>query len=181
LSNTLPSTKATPAVAFCFLLNQLLGREGWARERLARFEGQGFELRVPLPLFPALRFTIGAGGRIDEGGSEPAAVVTPAGIEGDSALAAELRYLARHLRPDLEEELSKLVGDVAAQRIGQAARGLMRWQADAAARMGDAFADYATDERGFFVRRIELDAFAARVRALADALEHLEKRLDALD
>lgn len=181
MSDTLPTTKATPEVAFCFLLNQLLERERWARDRLARFEGQAFELHLPLPLFPPLRFRIGAGARIEQGGGEPAAVVTPSGIAGDSALAGELRHLAKHLRPDIEEELSKLVGDVAAQRIAAAARGLLRWQADAVARIGDAFGDYAADERGFFVRRIELEAFAGRVQALADALERLEKRIGALD
>ena len=45
--------KATPAVAFCFVLNRLLAAEPWARERLAPFAGEGIEVRAPL--LPSLR------------------------------------------------------------------------------------------------------------------------------
>jgi len=175
LSETLPKAKATPAVAFCFLLNQLLARESWARERLARFVGQSVELRPPL--LPPLRLAIADGGRIEEGGSEPAAVVTLQGVSGSSPLADELRYLAKHLRWEAEEELSKVVGDVAAERIGGALRAFGRWQLDAAQRLSEALADYATAESGALVRRSELRDFAAELERLHAALARLEKRL----
>jgi len=175
LNETLPKAKATPAVAFCFLLNQLLARESWARERLARFVGQSVELRPPL--LPPLRLAIADGGRIEEGGSEPAAVVTLQGVSGSSPLADELRYLAKHLRWEAEEELSKVVGDVAAERIGGALRAFGRWQLDAAQRLSEALADYATAESGALVRRSELRDFAAEVERLHAALARLEKRL----
>lgn len=181
MSDALPESKATPEVAFCFLLNQLLDRERWAQERLARFAGQCAELQSPLPFLPPLRFSIAADGRVEPGGAEPVAIVRLNGIEGASALAEELRYLARHLRPDLEEELSKIFGDVAAQRIGTAVRGLWQWQADAALRVGEALRDYVTDERRLLVRRVELQGFAQGVRAVGEALERLEKRIDDLD
>ena len=175
MSDALPKAKATPAVAFCFLLNQLLDRERWARERLEPFAGQSVELRPPL--LPPLRLTITAGGRIEEGGPEPAAVVTLDGVSGASAFADELRNLAKHLRWDAEEELSRLVGDVAAQRIGDTARALARWQLDAARRVGEALADYATTESGTLVRRGELEDFAAEVERLRAAIDRLEERL----
>jgi ubiquinone biosynthesis accessory factor UbiJ len=175
LSETLPKAKATPAVAFCFLLNQLLARESWARERLARFAGQAVELRPPL--LPPLRLAIAGDGRIEEGGPEPAAVVTLQGVSGSSRLADELRYLAKHLRWEAEEELSKVVGDVAAERIAGAVRAFGRWQLDAAQRISEALADYATAERGALVRRSELRDFAADVERLRAAIARLEKRL----
>src|SRR5947209_20383594 len=95
LSEPLSSAKATPAVAFCFLLNQLLGRERWARERLARLAGETAELRPPL--LPPLRLVIGAGGRIEPGAGEPSAIVTLEGVTGEGALADELRFLQRNL------------------------------------------------------------------------------------
>jgi ubiquinone biosynthesis protein UbiJ len=176
LSETLPKAKATPAVAFCFLLNQLLDRERWARERLERFAGQSVELRPPL--LPPLRLVIAAGGRIEEGGPEPSVVVTLNGISGAGELADELRYLARHLRLDAEEELSRLVGDVAAERIGGALRAFGRWQLDAARRVGEAFADYATTESGTLVRRRELEDFAVQIEELRASIARLEQRLD---
>ncbi|HTM62312.1 MAG TPA: hypothetical protein VL199_18345 [Burkholderiales bacterium] len=169
MSETLSSAKATPAVAFCFVLNQLLARETWARERLERFVGESAEFCPPL--LPPLRVHIEAGGRIEPGGGEPAASITLEGIIGEGALADELRYLAKHLRWDFEEELSRVMGDVAAERIGSTMRSFARWQADAAQRVTEAFADYA------FVRRDELQHFAAEIERLRAAIEQLERRL----
>jgi ubiquinone biosynthesis protein UbiJ len=179
LSDPVASAKATPAVAFCFLLNALLERERWARERLVSFAGQAVELR--LPLWPSLRICIGPQGNLEPGGPEPSAAITLHGIEGASALADELRYLARHLRPDFEEELSHLFGDVAAERIGGAVRGLASWQRDAALRITDALADYAIDERRALVRRVELRELAADIERLSAALAGLEQRISRLD
>jgi len=169
LNETASSAKATPAVAFCFLLNQLLERETWARERLERFAGQSAEFRPPF--LPPLRVAIAAGGRIEPGGDEPSASVTLQGIVGGSALADELRHLAQHLRWDFEEELSRVMGDLAAERVGSTLRSFVRWQAEAAQRVTEAFADYA------FVRRDELERFATDVERLRAAIGELERRL----
>ena len=169
MSDTTAPPKATPAVAFCFLLNQLLGRETWARERLEQFVGQSAEFRPPL--LPSVRVHIEAGGRIEPGGDEPAAVVTLEGVSGQGALADELRFLAKHLRWDFEEELSRVMGDVAAERVGNTMRSFVRWQTDAAQRVTEAFADYT------LVRREELERFAVDVERLRSAIEKLERRL----
>jgi ubiquinone biosynthesis protein UbiJ len=169
LNETASSAKATPAVAFCFVLNQLLARESWARERLERFVGQSAEFRPPL--LPPLRLVVGAGGRIEPGGGEPGAIVSLEGVSGDGALADELRYLAKHLRWDFEEELSRVMGDVAAERVGATVRAFGRWQADAARRVTEALADHV------LVRSDELERFAADLERLRTAIERLERRL----
>jgi len=179
LSETAPARKATPAVAFCFVLNALLAREHWARERLARFAGQAIGLRPPLA--PVVRVSITPDGRLEPDGPEPSASITLAGVRGDSELAAELRYLARHLRPDVEEELSRVIGDVAAHRVGRGLRALVRWQRDAAQRLTEAAADYAVEEQRAFVRRAEHEQLAADIARLAQALEALEQRIARLD
>jgi ubiquinone biosynthesis protein UbiJ len=179
LSDTAPSRKATPAVAFCFVLNALLSRERWARDRLARFAGQGIELR--LPFAPAMRLGIAADGQLEPDGPEASAVVTPAGISGESELAEELRYLRRYLRWDVEEDLSRLVGDVAAHRIAETARALLDWPRDSARRLTEAAADFAIDERRALVRRGELELLAADIARLSEALAALEQRIARLD
>jgi ubiquinone biosynthesis protein UbiJ len=179
LSAALPTSKATPAVAFCFLVNQLLGRETWARERLEAFQGQGAE--VHFPLLAPLRVVIAPGGRIQEGDAEPAAIVSLGGITGSSALADELRYLAKHLRPDVEEELSRFVGDVAAQRLVGTARSFVQWQLDALTRIGEALTDYAVEERRALVRRGELADLGRQVEDLSRAIARLEERMAGLD
>lgn len=48
-------------------------------------------------------------------------------IIGDTSVAADFRELLRLAQPDWEEELSRLVGDVAAHQIGNFARETLRW------------------------------------------------------
>ena len=189
--------KATPAVAFSFLLNRLLGAEPWARERLVPFAGETLELRAP-PL-PALRLAVEEGGTVKAGDAEPSLTMTlkpellvalargeehalrAVDVQGDGRLAAEVLVLARHLRWDVEEDLSRVFGDVIAHRLAGAARAFAAWHVDAAQRLGGALVDYATDERPLLVRRSELDTLAEPLARLRDAIARLDKRIESLE
>ncbi len=190
------SNKATLGWPFSFVLNHLLLAEPWARERLAPFAGEVVELRAP-PL-PALRFTILPGGRVEAGGEAASLVVTLAPdvllaalrgeeyllrsvkVAGNAQLASEVMQLVRHLRWDVEEDLSRVVGDAAAHRIASLGRDVAAWQADAARRLAAALADYATEEQRMLVRRAEHAGFAAAVARMRAALDRLDKRIDRL-
>jgi ubiquinone biosynthesis protein UbiJ len=183
-------------VAFCFVLNRLLAAEPWARERLAPFAGQVVELRAPA--LPALRFLIAEGGSLQPGAAEPdlAMDIRPEvlaaltrgeehamraiAVEGNAKLAAELLVLARHLRWDVEETLSGVVGDIAARRIADAGRAFAAWHLDAAQRLAAAVVDYVTDEKEILARRPQLDALGESLAALRDAIARLDKRLERL-
>jgi ubiquinone biosynthesis accessory factor UbiJ len=196
LSESLPPQKATPAVAFCFVLNHLLGAEPWARERLAAFAGETLELRAP-PL-PALRLSILPGGTVEAASAMPGLLMTlkpeflvglargeehalrSVAVEGNAELAAEVLVLARQLRWEMEEDLSRLFGDIAAHRIAEAGRAFVAWHLDAAQRLAGAVADYVTDEKPFLTRRAELDTLAESVAQLRDAIARLDKRLERL-
>lgn len=191
-----PDAKATLGWPFSFALNRLLAAEPWARERLAPFAGMTLELRAP-PL-PSLRFVILPGGTLEAGGEDPALVMTlrpkalPAlmqseehfmrsvEVAGDARLASEAMALMRHLRWDAEEDLSKLVGDVAAHRLMGLARGFAAWQADAARRLAESLRDYAVEEKRVLLSTAELAHFSAEVAKLRDAVERLEKRVRRL-
>jgi len=192
--------KATLGWPFSLALNRLLEALPEARARLAPFAGEVVELRAPL--LPAALFTLLPGGRLEAGGAQAGLIVTlkpgflaalPKGedylmreveVAGNARLAAEVMWLVRHARealPDIaEEDLSRVVGDVAARRLAQGARDFLAWQADAAQRLAGAFADYATEEAGLLVGRAEHADFAARVAALRDALDRLDKRIARL-
>jgi len=196
LSESLSFQKATPAVAFCFLLNRLLDAEPWARLRLAPFAGETVELRAPL--LPTLRLRILAGGTVEPGGAEPGLTMTlkpgllaalargeehamrSVDVEGDAKLAAEVLVLARHLRWDAEEDLSRLVGDVAAHRLADAGRAFAAWHLDAAQRLAAAVADYVTEEKQLLARRTDLAALGDSVARLRDAVARLDKRVERL-
>lgn len=176
-------------------LNLLLRREAWAREKLAPFAGEIVELRfAPLP---PLRLEIVEGGqaRAADAGAATTLTITakpgilaalPKGeehlmravdIAGNAQLAAEILALLRYLRWDVEEDLSRVFGDVLAHRMVGTARDMAAWQADAARRLGENVMEYAIEERRVVVSRPEFDQFAAGVSKLRDDLARLEQRV----
>jgi len=183
---------------FAAALNHLLEAEPWARERLAPFAAETLELRAP-PL-PGLRFAVTADGRLVPAGAEAAAslVVTvrpdalaaavkgedhllrSIDVAGNARLAGEVMFLVRHLRWDVEEDVSKFVGDAAAHRLVAMAKDAAAWHADAARRIAEGFIEYATEEKQMLVTRGELQGIAAAHARLRDGLERLEKRIDRL-
>ena len=183
---------------FVAALNYLLESESWARERLAPFAGETLEVRAP-PL-PALRFTVAADGRLAPAASAAAASLTVTigpgalaaatrgeehllraiDVAGNAGLAAEVMFLLRHLRWDVEEEVAKLLGDAAAHRLVGMAREVAAWHADAARRLAEGLVEYAAEEKRLLVKRGELEGFAAAHARLRDGLERLEKRIDRL-
>lgn len=85
------------------------------------------------------------------------------------------------LLDDLEEALSRLVGDIAAHRLAGAARGIAALSADAAQRLAEGLIEYAIEENRLLVPRAELAAHAGALARLAADLERLERRLAPLE
>ena len=101
-------------------------------------------------------------------------------VEGDAELAQEVSFLARNLRWDPEEALSKVVGDIAAHRVVGAVRGGARWGREAVERTTAAAMEYWTEEVPLVASRVKVEDFVRGVDALRDDVERLEKRLAAL-
>ena len=184
-------------------LNRLLRSESWARGRLLPFAGEILELRAP-PM-PRLRFAITAEGCLEgapdaapAAAAEPSLVITfgpgalaaaakgedhllrSIDVAGNARLATEVMFLARHLRWDVEEDLSKFVGDVAARRLTGLARDAAAWHADAARRIAGSLVEYAVEEKQVLVKRQALEDFSAAFARLRDGIERLEKRIERL-
>jgi ubiquinone biosynthesis protein UbiJ len=81
---------------------------------------------------------------------------------------------------DLEEALSRRVGDIAAHRLVGTLRDVAALQADAARRLAEGLIEYAVEEQPLLAPRVELEALAAAGARLHEDLEHLEKRLARL-
>jgi len=184
---------------FVSALNHLLEAEPWARERLAPFSGETVALAAP-PL-PELRLSILADGRVAPAADDAAApsltlalgadalaamargeeyFMRAVEVTGNARLASEVMLLVRHLRWDPEEDLSRLVGDVAARRMVGLARDFAGWQIDAAQRLAEGLVEYAVEERRILVFRPELEPLAAGIARLRDAIERLEKRIERI-
>lgn len=181
-----------------FALNHLLGAEAWARDRLKPYAGQCVEFRAP-PL-PALRLDILDSGLLASAAPDAVpnlvvsigsgalsalargedALLREIGVEGNADLAGTVQYLFRHLRWDVEEDLSQLFGDALAHRMVQGGRRFAAWGGEAAEKLAQNLAEYWIEEQPLLARPADVRRFLADVDQLRDDLARIEKRIDAL-
>jgi ubiquinone biosynthesis protein UbiJ len=102
-------------------------------------------------------------------------------IDGDAELAQKFRELALLLRPDLEEELSLVLGDVPAHQLGRFARAALGWTQKAATTTVRNVAEYLGHERRDLVPRSEADQFLQGVDTLREDVDRLAARIDLLN
>ncbi len=174
-------------------LNHLLAGSDWARDRLRPFAGRHLHVSL-LPVQMTLlvdpegyfatsartetdvdvRITLppAAGARMF-GGVE--ALMQEAHIEGNAEFAQEIGFVLRNLRWDYEEDLSRLVGDIAARRLTTSVGGFLRWQRDAMQRFTENAVEYLTEEQAVLAKQGDLQKMARDVRALETALDALER------
>jgi ubiquinone biosynthesis protein UbiJ len=124
-------------------LNHVLMQEKEAQERLARKKGNvvhvrwgllGLDLLItPAGLLdralpsakPDLLVSVAVDSPMEVLQSVLASKAPPVKIEGDVQLAAELGWLAENLRWDVEEDLSRVLGDIPAHALADASRRLL--------------------------------------------------------
>lgn len=178
------------------VLNRMLVREQWARDKLAPFAGRSAR-------FDAAPFTLTL--QVADGGvfaaahpSEPAVIIGIAlsslplamldpkaamkdvRLSGDAEFAQALAFVLQNLRPEPEEELSRFVGDAAAQRlVGFMRASASQWK-QVADNMLDSTAHYVVTENPMVVGRDDLEVFNQDVNRLRDAVARAEKRIDRL-
>ena len=101
-------------------------------------------------------------------------------ISGNADLASTVQFLFRNLKWDFEDDLSRLVGDIAAHRIANTARDFFAWQKDALLRTGENLAEYWTEEQPLLARPEEVARFSRDVETLRDDVARLEARINRL-
>lgn len=179
------------------VLNHLLDQAPGAHARLQRHAGATARLQLG---GVGLSFSIAEDGRLRADDSETPAVtlrlpadallkamhdgdaaLRDARIEGDAALAETLGQVLRGLRWDAAEDLSRLVGDVAAERLVAGARGALSAGRDLGDRLLTSTGEYVADEANIVMRRAAITDFSNEVDVLRDDSARLQKRLEALE
>jgi ubiquinone biosynthesis protein UbiJ len=190
-----------PAAAFdtavAAFVNHLLRSASWARDALGRHAGKTARFEV-FPL--AVAFTVLDSGEVAPAAADaaPAATVKLApglvlrlaardesawreiDITGDTDFASAIHHVTRNLRWDVEEDLSRVFGDIAAHRMAESGRTLQRWGEQAVENTGRAFAEYWTEEQPLIAGARDLEEFGRAVDQLRDDAARLEKRLENL-
>jgi ubiquinone biosynthesis protein UbiJ len=188
-----------PALVDIFipLLNHLLEREDWARQRLqsynaqtARIEGGPVQLAMTVDELGTFR-----PGKPEEVAAvtitlpsdapfrmltDPASIFGAARITGAASFAETLAFVFRNLRWDYEADLAGIIGDIPARRISRLLAEAVAWQRSAARRLGLNAAEFATEESGLVTSARELTRFAEDVDQLRDDTARLEKRISKL-
>ncbi len=184
-----------PAIA---ALNHLLTQSGWALQRLANFSGKTARFNIAPFSFACTIQDDGTLRVADQNASADASCTIPPSLlprlalhdeaafsqiysEGDAALLNEIFYLSRHLRWDAAEDLSRVTGDIAAERIVQFAKDSQQQVRDTALNLSQALAEYWTEERPLLAKPTHVAAFVRQVDKLRDDVARLEQRINRLD
>ncbi len=181
------------------LLNRQIQAKTPARELCAELEDRVFAVRVKDTAL-AMYVTVGPGEIFlaSEYGDDPDVVISgtllslarfagPEGdqtirdgavdVTGDEQLALQFQDMLRYGRPDLEEELSGVVGDVVAHTVGEFARSVGRWGKEARSTLRQNVSEYLQEESRTVPSRYETDLFRKQVETLRDDVARFEARL----
>ena len=101
-------------------------------------------------------------------------------LTGDAHRAEQFQRMLAFAKPDFEEELSNMVGDAAAHRVGEMVRGIGKWGRDARSTMGANIREYLQEESRDAPSRYEVERFTEQVGDLRDDVERLAARIDRL-
>jgi ubiquinone biosynthesis protein UbiJ len=126
------------------LLNHILSQEKEATSRLVRQKGRVIHLqwreftlfltatpaglldRAPSDAKPDLVLIVTESSPLALAQATLRGDKPPVRVEGDVQLAAEVNWLADHIRWDVEEDLARLMGDAPAHALSEAARSLVQ-------------------------------------------------------
>jgi ubiquinone biosynthesis accessory factor UbiJ len=184
-------------------LNHLLAQEPWTRAVLRPHVGQS--VRVQLPVL-TVRVHISAENTLsvaleaqDNNISMPdvtlilstealaawmqggqTAVLKHLHIQGDAELANAVSRLAQQLRWDAEEDLARLIGDIAAVRFFKTIKTVHAEAQRTGRATLENIVDYLADERGLLKRPAHITAFSHEVARLRDDVARLEKRIQKI-
>jgi ubiquinone biosynthesis protein UbiJ len=178
-------------------LNHLLKQNSWALPRLARFSGKTARFDIAPFSFAYTILDDGSLRNADAATSADAlCVVAPSLLprlvlhdekahteirsEGDAGLLTEIFFLSRNLRWDAAEDLSRVTGDIAAERIVQTVQSTHHQLRESALNFSQAAAEYWTEERPLLAKPQQVSAFMQQVDTLRDDVARLEQRIKTL-
>jgi ubiquinone biosynthesis protein UbiJ len=115
------------------------------------------------------------------GGTTRRGAAAAAQVRGDAEIADAYRRLFALARPDLEEELARVIGDLPARRLAQFGARSFAWARTVRRTAGANVAEYLQEESRDLVNRAELEEFLRGVDALRDTAERIEARLKRLE
>jgi ubiquinone biosynthesis protein UbiJ len=180
-------------------LNHLIEQERWAHNLLLPREGQSIAITLPIGDFqieiqegifvnasdrtnpPSVSLTIPQEAIwtfLKEGKSGAMKFVK---ISGDIDFAAELNRLAADLKWEVEEDLSKILGDATARRVVLESQKMLRQTQLAMNDLKGGIRDYLVYEKSILVDSQQMRDFKSELRLLRDQIDRAEKKVNQLE
>jgi ubiquinone biosynthesis protein UbiJ len=179
-------------------LNHLLRGESWARKRLQPYADKTARFRIPP--FLDLALVVQSSGEVSTApagaDNDVTLIASPGllprllahdesaygeiGISGDSTFAQEILFIGQNLRWDMEQDLSRLTGDILAHRITRAGENLVHWHSVAAQSLSQSLVEYLTEEQPLLAKPADMRRLVREAGDLQEDVTHLEMRVEAL-
>lgn len=176
-------------------LNHILRSESWVKVRLQSHTGKTIQIHVSPFLNTALTvqesgellaaanssnidttatFTLGLLSRLFTHDEDAYSEIS---ISGDDAFAEELIYISKNLHWDVEQDLSKITGDILAHRIVQTSQDIQCWHSETIQNLSAALAEYWLEEQPLLAKSSYIKEFIIDVNVLSNEMEQLEIRI----
>lgn len=101
-------------------------------------------------------------------------------VSGDIELGRYIHGIIKDLEIDWEEQASRVIGDVAAHKLGNLLRDARAWRAQSLRSLGVDVAEYLQEESRTLAARTRVDVFLSAVDELRADTDRLEARLRRL-
>lgn len=98
-------------------------------------------------------------------------------ISGDTHLATILAKVMAHMHWDYEDDLSKLVGDIPANKISTYAKNKLQHFKDTSINIAEMLSEYWQEESPMLAKKRHVEQFNSDVDSLRSDAERLEKKL----
>jgi ubiquinone biosynthesis protein UbiJ len=185
------ATLSVPAI------NRILRGNSWALDKLKPFAGRSARFQLP---FLHMSYTVLETGEMSAASESAAADVTftltpgvllrlaardpsvwtEIAVSGDTDFATVLNFIWRNAYWDIEEDMSRVFGDIAAHRLVGVGRALDEWRSKSFDSITHSLAEYWTEEQPLIARTYDIEAFNREVDRLREDAARLEKRLEIL-
>lgn len=101
-------------------------------------------------------------------------------IEGDAHLATEFSKVLQNMRWDVEEDLSRFTGDIAASKIGSTSKKILHTAKQQTINAAEMLSEYWQEEKNILAKKRHVETFNAEVDVLVSDVARIEKRIEKL-
>lgn len=101
-------------------------------------------------------------------------------IDGDTHLATEISKVLQNMRWNMEEDLSKITGDIAANKISEITRKTLSEAKKQSINLAEMLSEYWQEEQPLLAKKRHVEQFNTQVDAIKSDVARFEKKLNKL-